>query len=160
MEQLNEGAVAVLLLGLLVWLLKKIIWDWIDTGRIKKGEFVPAIKFEEHLKEHHESPFLTVQDFNDHRKECCAIGLKREFNICKQEACTDQARTDNRLLTIEEKLRDGQITFQSLNDKMDEKFDQWSEKFDRMNHVLTRIQTLFEYVLEDGEKDRKKRGME
>ena len=152
MEKMNEGAVAVLLLGLLVWLLKKIIWDWIDTGRIKKGEYVPVIKFDEHLKDHHESPFLTVRAFDDHRKECCAIGLKREFNKCQQEACTDQARTDNRLLTIEEKLRDGQITFQSLNDKMDEKFDLFSEKFDRMNQVLARIQAVLEFALE--KKDR------
>jgi len=147
-EKVNEGAVAVLLLGLLVWLLKKIIWDWIDTGRIKKGEYVPAIKFEEHLKDHHDAPFLTVQAFNDHRKECCAIGLKREFNACKQESCTDQAKNESRLLTIEEKLREGQGTFQSLNEKMDEKFDTFSEKFDRMNQVLARIQAVLEFALE------------
>jgi len=152
-EKVNEGAVAVLLLGLLVWLLKKIIWDWIDTGRIKKGEYVPAIKFEEHLKDHHDAPFLTVQAFNDHRKECCAIGLKREFNACKQESCTDQAKNESRLLTIEEKLREGQGTFQSLNEKMDEKFDTFSEKFDRMNQVLARIQAVLEFALE-----RKERG--
>jgi hypothetical protein len=147
-EKLNDGVIAVLLVGLLVWLLKKIIWDWVETGRVKKGEYVPVIKFEEHLKDHYESPFLTVRAFDDHRKECCAIGLKREFNKCQQEACSDQARTDNRLLTIEEKLRDGQITFQSLNDKMDEKFDIFSEKFDRMNQVLARIQTVLEFALE------------
>jgi len=139
MEKLNEGAVAVLLLGLLVWLLKKIIWDWVDSGRVKKGEYVPAIKFEEHLKEHHETPFLTVQEFNDHRKECCAIGLKRDFNDCKQRSGSAHARTENRLDTIEVRLKEGQATFQTLNDKMDEKFDIFSEKFDRMNQVLARI---------------------
>jgi len=141
-DKLNESVIAVLLLGLLVWLLKKIIWDWVESGRVKKEEY------------------LTIKAFNDHRKECCAINLKREFNLCQQDSCTHQAQTDNRLLTIEEKLKEGHSTFQDLNKKMDEKFDQWSEKFDRMNHVLTRIQTLFEYVLEDGEKDRKKRGLE
>ncbi len=158
MEKLNEGAVAVLLLGLLVWLLKKIIWDWIDTGRIKKGEYVPVIKFEDHLKDHRESPFLTVRAFDAHRKECCAIGLKREFNKCQQEACTDQARTDNRLLTIEEKLRDGQVTFKTLNDKMDEKFGLFYEKFEEQTKILSGIQSIIEIVLSD--KERKKRGAE
>ena len=148
MDKVNEGAVVVLLLGLLVWLLKKIIWDWVDLKTVRKGEYVPAIKFEEHLKDHHDAPFLTVQAFNDHRKECCAIGLKREFNACKQESCTDQAKNESRLLTIEEKLREGQGTFQSLNEKMDEKFDTFSEKFDRMNQVLARIQAVLEFALE------------
>jgi len=152
-DKVNEGAVAVLLLGLLVWLLKKIIWDWIDLKTVRKGEYVPAIKFEEHLKDHHDAPFLTVQAFNDHRKECCAIGLKQDFNACKQESCTDQAKNESRLLTIEEKLREGQVTFQSLNDKMDEKFDVFSGKFDKQNQILARIQTVLEFVLE-----RKERG--
>jgi hypothetical protein len=147
-DKLNDGVIAVFLLGLLVWLLKKIAWDWIDTGRVKKGEFVPAIKFDEHLKEHHETPFLTVQEFNDHRKDCCAIGLKREFNACKQESCSDQARNENRLLTIEEKLRDGQITFQTLNDKMDEKFGLFYKKFEEQTKIMTKIQAVLEFALE------------
>jgi len=147
-DKVNEGAVAVLLLGILVWLLKKIIWDWVDLKTVRKGEYVPAIKFEEHLKDHHDAPFLTVQAFNDHRKECCAIGLKRDFNDCKQESCTDQAKNESRLSSIEDRLREGQVTFQSLNDKMDEKFDTFSEKFDRMNQVLARIQAVLEFALE------------
>jgi len=134
-EKLNEGFVAVILLGLLVWLLKKIIWDWVESGRVKKGEY------------------LTIQAFETHRKECCVIGLKREFNDYKQESSTEQARTDNRLLTIEEKLREGQVTFQTLDRKMDEKFDHWSEKFDRLNETMTRIKTVIEIVL--AEKDKK-----
>jgi len=152
-DKVNEGAVAVLLLGLLVWLLKKIIWDWIDLKTVRKGEYVPAIKFEEHLKDHHDAPFLTVQAFNDHRKECCAIGLKRDFNACKQESCTDQAKNESRLSTIEDRLREGQVTFQSLNEKMDEKFDVFSDKFDKQNQILARIQTVLEFALE-----RKERG--
>ena len=153
MEKLNEGAVAVFLLGLLVWLLKKIIWDWVDSGRVKKGEYVSATKFEEHLKEHHESPFLTVRAFEEHRKDCCAIGLKRDFNDCKQRSGSAHARTENRLDTIETRLKEGQVTFQTLNDKMDEKFDLFSEKFDRMNQVLARIQAVLEFAL-----DKKDRG--
>ena len=115
-------------------LLGKALWDYWKDGRIEKEKY------------------LTVQAFENHRKECCAIGLKLEFNKCQQEACADQARTDNRLLTIEEKLRDGQITFQSLNDKMDEKFGLFYEKFEEQTKILSGIQAVLEFALEQKDK--------
>jgi len=132
-KDLNDLIVAGLLSALIV-LLFKVLWDWLKGGRIEKERY------------------LTVEAFNDHRKECCAISLKREFNNCQQEACTDQAKNEGRLSSIEEKLRDGQITFQSLNKKMDEKFDIFSKKFDNQNQILSRIQTVIEFVLEKKER--------
>lgn len=133
MESVLPG-VYLLLVGAFIGIIGYIIKDWFKSGRVEKGEY------------------LTVQAFNEHRKECCAIGLKREFNQCKQESCTNQARVDGRIFSIEEKLRDGHETFQALNDKMDEKFDAFAEKFDRMNQVLARIQAVLEFALE--KKDR------
>ncbi len=133
-KALNDLIVAGLLSALIV-LLFKVLWDWLKGGRIEKEQY------------------LTVQAFNDHRKEGCAISLKRDFNKCQQEACTDQANNESRLSSIEEKLRDGQITFQSLNKKMDEKFDIFSKKFDDQNQILSRIQTVIEFVLERKEKN-------
>lgn len=133
MDPLLTG-IYLAVVGGFIGFLMKLIWDWFKSGRFEKGEY------------------LTIQAFNEHRKECCAIGLKKEFNQCKQESCTNQARTDGRIFSIEEKLRDGHETFQALNDKMDEKFDAFAEKFDRMNQVLARIQAVLEFALE--KKDR------
>jgi hypothetical protein len=125
MEPVLPG-IYLLLVGAFIGVVVYIIKDWFKSGRFEKGEY------------------LTVLAFNEHRKECCAIGLKKEFTLCKQESCTNQAKTDGRLFSIEEKLRDGHETFQILNDKMDKKFDAFAEKFDRMNKALERIKTVLE----------------
>lgn len=122
-------------LSFLFGLLGKVLWDYHKSGRTEKGMY------------------LTVSAFNEHRKECCAIELKKEFTACKQQSCTNQVKTEGRLDTIEDKLKDGHATFQALNDKMDEKFDAFAEKFDRMNQVLARIQAVLEFAL-----DKKDRG--
>ena len=128
MEKVNDGVIAVLLLGLLVWLLKKIIWDWVDSRTVKKGEY------------------LTAQEFKEHKEQCCILTLKKDFNICQQDSCTAQANHDHRLVIVEEKLRDGQAMFQTLNDKMD-------DKFDKLIQSVVEIQVTLKYALDPKRKD-------
>jgi len=113
----------------------KILWDWLKSGRTEKGEY------------------LTLEAFDKHREHCCAIGLKKEFSVCQQESCTTQANHDHRLVIVEEKLKDGQAMFQTLNDKMDDKFDSWSDKFDKLIQSVVEIQVTLKYALERERKD-------
>ncbi len=113
----------------------KILWDWLKSGRTEKGEY------------------LTVQAFERHKEQCCVLTLKKDFNICQQDSCTVQANHASRLAVVEERLRDGQATFKELNDKMDEKFDSFGEKFDLMNQSLAGIQATLKYALERERRD-------
>jgi hypothetical protein len=94
-----------------------------------------------------------VQEFKEHKEQCCILTLKRDFNACQQDSCTVQANHDHRLIIVEEKLKDGQVMFQTLNDKMDDKFDSWSDKFDKLIQSVVRIQVTLKYALERERKD-------
>jgi len=113
----------------------KILWDWLKSGRTEKGEY------------------LTVEAFDKHKEQCCLLTLKKDFNICQQDSCTVQANHDHRLVIVEEKLKDGQIMFQALNEKMDDKFDSWSEKFDKLIQSVVEIQVTLKYALDRERKD-------
>jgi len=113
----------------------KILWDWLKSGRTEKGEY------------------LTVDAFDKHKEQCCILALKKDFNICQQDSCTVQANHDHRLIIVEEKLKDGQVMFQALNSKMDDKFDSWSVKFDQLIQSVVEIQVTLKYALERERKD-------
>jgi len=113
----------------------KILWDWLKSGRTEKGEY------------------LTVEAFDKHKEQCCILTLKKDFNICQQDSCTFQANHDHRLVIVEEKLKDGQIMFQALNEKMDDKFDSWSLKFDQLIQSVVEIQVTLKYALERERRD-------
>ena len=113
----------------------KILWDWLKSGRTEKGEY------------------LTADAFDKHKEQCCILALKKDFNTCKQESCTVQANHDHRLIIVEEKLKDGQIMFQALNEKMDDKFDSWSDKFDQLIQSVVETQVTLKYALERERRD-------
>jgi len=133
----------------------KVFWDHYKSGRTEKGEYLTMQEFKEHKNQYcaAEGDYLTVEAFEKHREHCCAIGLKKEFNVCKQESCTIQANHDHRLVIVEEKLKDGQVMFQTLNDKMDDKFDSWSDKFDKLIQSVVEIQVTLKYALDRERKD-------
>ena len=126
----------------------KVIWDHYKSGRMEKGEYLTMKEFKEHKEKCCvKGDYLTLQAFEKHKEQCCVTGLKRDFNLCQQESCTVQSNHASRLTIVEEKLRDGQIMFQTLNDKMDEKFDSFGEKFDRMNKSLAGIQATLKFAI-------------
>lgn len=116
----------------------KIVWDWLKTGRAGKGEY------------------LTLQEFKEHKEKCCVLTLKKDFNLCQQESCTVRANHASRLATVEERLKDGNETFKALSDKMDDRFDFWGEKFDKLIQSVIEIQVTLKIALE---RERKEGGL-
>ncbi len=81
--------------GLVAALILKIIWDWVKTGRVKPGAFLEKSEFDGHATSYmrqHEGAFLKKLEFETHKKECCAVQLKKDLIKDKNE--TIQARTE------------------------------------------------------------------
>ena len=72
----------------LVALAGKIGWDWLKEGRVKAGEY------------------LTIVAFEDHKKDCCAIQLKKDFNGFKQEFNDCRASSGRISSSVETQLKD------------------------------------------------------
>lgn len=115
----TNSHVVVGLIGLLTPCVGKILWDWLKSGRLEKGEY------------------LTIAAFEKHKENCCAISLKKEFSECRQNSGANQAKTETRLLTIEGRLEDGREDFRAIR-----------KDISRMADMLTRLQTSIEFMLE------------
>ena len=87
------------------------------------------------------------------KKDCCITELKKSFNQCQQESCTTQAEHASRLHTVEERLKDGNETFKALSDKMDDRFEFWGEKFDKLIQSVIEIQVTLKIALDREKKD-------
>lgn len=75
----------------------KIVWDWIQSGRIKQGDY-----------------YVTVKKCDQIRKECCVSKIKTDFQAHKENDGRHDADTDSRLKVVEQELRDGREDFKTI----------------------------------------------
>jgi hypothetical protein len=131
MEKLIEGFIGA---GLVGGLCGKIVWDWLKSGRIKKEDYV---KIDGCLR---------------NRKDCCLPKIKQDFSDLKNDVVSFKAKTDERIEDVEDRLKEGYTTFQSLNEKIDLKFDALILRVGTLNETMVRFQTVMEFVLEKKDK--------
>ena len=103
MEQILVAIKDTMINVVLVGVSVKIGWDWLKEGRVKAGEF------------------LTISAFENHRKECCAISLKKDFHGFKQDFNDCRASSGRVSSAVEIKLQEhvrqlekGEVNFQLL----------------------------------------------
>jgi len=106
--------VIVVIVGLSILLFGKILWDWLKSGRLEKGEY------------------LTIAAFENHRRECCAIKMKQDFNKCQKESSANQSRNESRLEDHDRQLGKGDKNFQLLREDIQEV----NSKVDRLIGVV------------------------
>jgi hypothetical protein len=103
MDQILVAVKDTMINVVLVVLAGKIGWDWLKEGRVKVGEY------------------LTISAFENHKKECCAISLKKDFHGFKQEFNDCRASSGRVASAVEMQLKEhvrqlekGEVNFQLL----------------------------------------------
>lgn len=86
--------------GLILFVLK----DYIASFKFKKEDF------------------LMIKDFNEHRVQCCAVNLKKEFNDCKNKSTQSRATVENDVANIKVGIKDFHIETEKQFDRGREDF--------------------------------------
>ncbi len=107
-----------------VAIIGKIAWSWLKDGRLEKGIYVK------------------LGDCVQTRKDCCLPEVKRNYTGMHSDFESFKARTDNRLTSVEERMEQGRNDFNALRNEIA-----------KIQHGLTRIETILEYVLDSKHKE-------
>jgi hypothetical protein len=91
-EALSES----LFIGLLMFVLARILWDWLASGRVKKGDCV------------------SLDACERYREKCCIGEVKTDFSANKRELEAYKAELNARISVAEKRLDEGRQSFAVL----------------------------------------------
>jgi hypothetical protein len=97
--------------SIVVALIVKVLWDYWKSGRAEKGVY------------------LTITDFDKHRKDCCAIQLKKDIAADKNDTIAARTHCHSWMITMDEGVKLRTISYENRfqqNEKRIEKLiDTW-----------------------------------